>query len=72
MTDPTTPAAVHIPPSESETGGGLFVEHPHHARTEERLAKLERRSEMMMLAVIIAFVVAIGIALLMYNTHVAW
>jgi hypothetical protein len=67
MTDPTLPTT-HEPPE----SGGLFVEHPHHARTEERLAKLEKRSEMMMLAVMIAFVVAIGIALVTYNTHVAW
>jgi hypothetical protein len=69
MTD-ITPQAASKPDDEGD--GGLFVHHPHHARTEERLAKLERRSEMMMLAVIIAFVVAIGIALVTYNTHVAW
>ena len=67
MTDPIQPTAPASPDS-----GGLFVEHPHHARTEERLAKLERRAEMMMLVVIIAFVVAIGIGLVTYNTHVAW
>ena len=69
MTDADpTPAAKPL----DEDDSGLFAHHPHHARTEERLAKLERRSEMMMLAVIIAFVVAIGIALVTYNTHVAW
>jgi hypothetical protein len=69
MTDQTTPPTVDAPSSE---GPGLFVEHPHHARTEERLAKLERRGDMLMLGVIIAFVLAIGIGLLTYSTHVPW
>ena len=71
MTDETAtpPPAAETPPSEAP---GLFVEHPHHARTEERLAKLERRGDMLMLGVIIAFVLAIGIGLLTYSTHVNW
>jgi hypothetical protein len=70
MTDVTPPPPASKPDDDAATG--LFVQHPHHARTEERLAKLERRSELMMLAVIIGFVVAIGIGLVTYNTHVAW
>lgn len=51
---------------------GLFQEHPHHRRVEERLARLERRGEVLMLIVIFAFGAAMAVGLFAATGHVTW
>lgn len=67
MSDVTPPSG-----SDQPIDPGLFPETPHHRRTEERLAKLERRSEVVMLIVIFAFGAAMAIGLFAATGHVTW
>ncbi|HEV7159171.1 MAG TPA: hypothetical protein VGN38_12500 [Caulobacteraceae bacterium] len=68
MTENTPHADADDPSDES----GLFPHHPHHRRTEERLAKLERRAELTMLVVIVGFGLAVIFGLLTATGHVQW
>jgi hypothetical protein len=68
MSDPTPTSGQDTPIDPV----GLFPDHAHHRRVEERLARLERRSEIVMLIVIFVVGAAMALGLAAASGHVTW
>ena len=71
MTD-KSPTSGFETPGDSPLDPGLFTEHAHHRRVEERISRLERRGEILMLLVIFVLGAAMAVGLLAANGAVTW
>ncbi|HEV2363041.1 MAG TPA: hypothetical protein VGS12_02470 [Caulobacteraceae bacterium] len=76
MSDPTAAPPPTDPPAAAPPAAvsplqphPLFSEHAHHLRVEERLSRVERRADVLMLIIIFGLGAAMAVGLLVASGH---